>query len=271
MFTVATLNLLNDLSRWSLRGPLVVQQLRALSPDLIALQEVALPANNAQWIADRLDGYSVHVTRKTGRSSQHEALAVLSRLPVHEHAALSLIYQNRVAQYVVVEREGALLTFANAHLYVGVRNDVPRIEQVRRILAWLPRQNPLVLCGDFNAMPDSATVHMMRQEFASAYAAVHGCEPDYTYPTPLETGSRLMGVASRLVMRVGGWLQNRADVPFRATVDYVFVGPSVHVHDCHIAFDNPLSGRPRIYPSDHLGLVATLEHGRIDATNRAVE
>ena len=37
--TVATLNILNDASTWQARGHLIVQELRTLAPDLIALQE----------------------------------------------------------------------------------------------------------------------------------------------------------------------------------------------------------------------------------------
>ena len=47
--TVATLNILNDASSWPARR------------QLIALQEVALPANNAQWLADGLGGYTVRL------------------------------------------------------------------------------------------------------------------------------------------------------------------------------------------------------------------
>ena len=42
-----TINLLKDLSQWEARRTLLVQELVALKPDLIALQEVALPQNNA--------------------------------------------------------------------------------------------------------------------------------------------------------------------------------------------------------------------------------
>jgi endonuclease/exonuclease/phosphatase family metal-dependent hydrolase len=40
---VATVNVLNDLSRWGERLPLLVDGLSRASPDLIALQEVTEP------------------------------------------------------------------------------------------------------------------------------------------------------------------------------------------------------------------------------------
>ena len=82
---VVTLNLLNDLTYWRLRAPMIVDELNALQPDLIALQEVVLPDNTAQWIADQLGGYSLHLMPKTGGRGRREGLAILSRLPVEAH------------------------------------------------------------------------------------------------------------------------------------------------------------------------------------------
>lgn len=55
IFKVVTINLLKDLSQWEARRTLLIQGLIALGPDLIALQEVALPQNNSQWIAEALN------------------------------------------------------------------------------------------------------------------------------------------------------------------------------------------------------------------------
>jgi mRNA deadenylase 3'-5' endonuclease subunit Ccr4 len=48
---LVTFNLLNKPSRWHDRRELIVEELKRLQPDVIALQEVALPHNNARWIA----------------------------------------------------------------------------------------------------------------------------------------------------------------------------------------------------------------------------
>lgn len=44
----------------------------------------------------------------------------------------------------------------------------------------------------------------------------------------------------------------------RHAVDYVFVTPAIDVVDCRVAIDRPAATDPRLFPSDHLGLVATL-------------
>ena len=257
--TVATLNILNDVSTWQARGQLIVQELRTLAPDLIALQEVALPANNAQWIADQLSGYTVHLCPKTGSKSEHEALAILSRLPAHDHATLALVHQDRVAQCVTVEHGGQRLTFANVHLYFSLLNDSPRVAQVHRLLAWLPHDAPVILCGDFNALPTRKSIQLMRARFVSAYATAHGHEPEFTFPSPLHRGPGLRHSARSTLLKAIGLAQQRRNAPLRVTVDYIFVDPAIHVQECRIAFHRSDAQNERVYPSDHLGLMAKLE------------
>ncbi len=68
MIRVATINILNDLSRWDARRVLLAAGLHALSPDLIALQGVRDPlgTSTAHWLAGELGGYSVPIRPKTG-------------------------------------------------------------------------------------------------------------------------------------------------------------------------------------------------------------
>ena len=49
--TVATLNVLDDLHLWEHRAPLVLEGFRRHCPDVIALQEVSLQPDTAQWLA----------------------------------------------------------------------------------------------------------------------------------------------------------------------------------------------------------------------------
>ena len=52
---VATLNLFNRMGDWEKRAPLVIEQLEALSPDVIAFQEVDLMLDQGMWIARQLN------------------------------------------------------------------------------------------------------------------------------------------------------------------------------------------------------------------------
>ena len=53
--TVATLNLFNRMGEWERRAPLVIDQLEALSPDIIAFQEVDLMLDQGMWIATQIN------------------------------------------------------------------------------------------------------------------------------------------------------------------------------------------------------------------------
>ena len=83
-FSVITINLLVDLSQWGKRRILMVDQLAAINPDLIAVQEVSLKGNssNAHWLAQELnsrkdeddDLYNLYLLISRRRRSRLETL-----------------------------------------------------------------------------------------------------------------------------------------------------------------------------------------------------
>jgi endonuclease/exonuclease/phosphatase family metal-dependent hydrolase len=255
---VITLNLLNDLTFWSERSPLIVQLLRELSPDLVALQEVALPHNNAAWLANQLDGYTVHLCPASNQRGDKEGLAILSRLSVEKHDSLALSAQNRVAQRVIVPFDGHRWCFMNTHLFWSPMDDPVRQRQVEKILGWIPPHLHAILCGDFNAMPTYRAIRLVKHRLVSAYETLHGKEPEYTFPTPLKRGPGLRHSMRRAALQVIGQVLDQPGPSWRGAVDYIFVNPSIQVLNCQVVFDSPSPADPSIYPSDHLGLFAAL-------------
>jgi endonuclease/exonuclease/phosphatase family metal-dependent hydrolase len=258
--TVVTLNLLRELERWPERRALVVQGLAEQNADLIALQEVALPEDTAQWLADELGGYQVWLCPKTGVRARREAIAILSRLPVEDQATLDLKTQWRVAHYVRVRVAGRPLVFCNGHYFWKPLESEQRVHQVRRLLDWLgalPAEWPVIAVGDFNGTPGSRALQLMRTRFASAHAAQHGREPEWTCPTPLGYAGWAHWVKSYAL----SVLANRRLKLWRGTLDYIFVNAPIRVRACRVILDQPAPHDPTLYPSDHLGLAATLEVG----------
>jgi endonuclease/exonuclease/phosphatase family metal-dependent hydrolase len=45
---------------------------------------------------------------------------------------------------------------------------------------------------------------------------------------------------------------------WHGTLDYIFVDPRVKVLDCTLILDKPVPENPRLYASDHFGLLAVL-------------
>ncbi len=229
---MATLNVRNTADRWPERAPLLVEQLVALDPDVIALQEVRRFPDQARRIArEAARGGPTWETRKaykTGVKRLWEGIAVLSRLPVTGHSRLRLPGQSRVALRTTVETPAGLAVDVYAtHLADG--DEAVRTAQARRLLAWMDqrRDMPQVLVGDFNSRPGSAPVRALTRHLRSAYAVAHGSEPPRT-------------------------------VHGDGVLDYMFVNERVAVLDAWIAFDRPAPADASLLPSDHLGLAATL-------------
>lgn len=274
LIKVLTLNLLNDLSRWDERKNLITQGVNNLQPDLIALQEVKLPLNTAQWLADQLNQgdhkdrpYTAHLCPKAGKGKNHEGIAILSRLPVEGEAHLDLQRQGRVAQYIRLKIQDKRLIFVNTHLYWEPGESTERYKQVERLLEWL-RTTPadtVIVCGDFNGEPEQLSIKRMRKHFASAHHASHGKEPAYTCPTPLKNKRNAIAQLTRTARSIS-WRLNaiwagkakNAASDWRGTLDYIFVNDGVNVKACDVVLNQPAPHDATLYPSDHFGLMAEL-------------
>jgi endonuclease/exonuclease/phosphatase family metal-dependent hydrolase len=260
-----TLNLLNDRSRWIQRRTLIVDQLAALQPDIIALQEVTpAPDNNAHWLADQLGGYDVCYTPFSGNKRDKEGVAILSRLSIQRAEWLNLSTQSRVASLIEISSNTRPVIVATTHLHWWPGEAPERDQQVQQIIDWLTpfkTDRAIIVCGDFNGTPDTRAIRLMRDHFSSAFAVVHGHEPEYTCPTPLAVGSfKTMRDVYRAVRRkILSIAANRTAHPWRGTLDYVFVNQHVRVIDCQVVLNQPASNDAKLYPSDHFGLMAAVE------------
>jgi len=245
---VATLNLRNTSDRWKKRAPLLLDQLAELRPDVIALQEVRVPADQARWIVDRVnarldDGggpYAFFQTNKAGLQGKFEGIAIMSRLPFEEQEWLDLHGGGRVAQRARLRLPGGgPLDVYNTHLHHERDAGELRLAQAQRILDWMAEhpEAPRVLAGDFNALRGEPPIALISNGLRSAYAAVHGREPERTVPTPL---SAEWGTADPHV------------------IDYIFVGDGIEVGNAWLTFDRIDPADPRLCASDHYGLAADI-------------
>jgi endonuclease/exonuclease/phosphatase family metal-dependent hydrolase len=270
-FSLVTINILNDLSLWEARGPLLVDQLAALDADLIAMQEVALQddSSNAHWVADQLNQrredpdkitpYEVFLCPKTGIYAKKEGLAILSRLPVKRHESLDLLTQTRVAQIVSFKVENCDLLLVNGHFFWEPGVSEKRQEQIELVLDFLdtePVDQPIVICGDFNGLPGTPAIERMRQYFDSAHNFIHKQEPEYTSPTPLPHAPKVK------LRQMATWIMGmrpKPDSEWHGTLDYIFVDPRLQTEDCQVVLNQPADDNPEIYPSDHFGLWADIK------------
>lgn len=223
--TIATLNIWNEPhGRWDERAPLVTARIGEIAPDLVTLQEVDQDGDRARLIADAA-GYHVQHLRHRGIKS----LAVLTRRQVREVEDFEL--GDDIALRVRIQGVDVITT--HLHYGPGREGGEVRREQARRLLDWIGDRPRCVLTGDFNATPAGATIGLLKERFASAYEAVHGTEPERTWPTAMAAG--------------------RVPEELWGTLDYVFVSRDLEVLSARVDFDSD-DGRG-VYPSDHMGLV----------------
>ena len=239
---VLTLNLRQDLDRWTERLPLVVEALAGAAADVVALQEVALPISQDRLLASMLNDaglpYAVHTAPKWGDQNP-EAVSLLTLAPARDHAVLELPGEGgRVAQRVVVRTAGGDVTVVNTHLHHEPYDDESvRLPQAEAILAWLESVGLLDRCvvmGDLNATPDSPTLRALRGRLTSLL-------PDGTptFPTPLATGDF---------------------APVQ--IDHVLVGPGLvgpaPLGSALLVADHGHPEDGALWPSDHRGVLADI-------------
>jgi len=246
---VATLNLFNRMGDWERRLPLVVEQLDALAPDVIGLQEVDLGIDQGMEISRAVNKrlgerphYRIKHATSPGVRASIFSIGTLAKPECVEHEMLDLMTFDRIAQRMVYEVDGTRFALVNTHLHHPPEATEERAEQAEYLLAWLDRHEslPTVVLGDFNAYagdPSERTLEVMKSRFRSAYETVHGREPEQTWPTPVNT----------------------YDNSPPGTLDYIFVSSVFTVKDAGLAFDTPSSDGPDLFPSDHIGLFADLE------------
>lgn len=245
--TVATLNLFNKVGRWGERCPLVVEQLIELLPDVIGLQEVDLTIDQGmslcRLVNSRItDGrrYWIYHMARPGRGAHVQAQAVMSRLPADAHEGLDYLSYEGVAQRLRLRLDGgATLDFYNTHLYFPPEAKEERLDQAKRLLAWLDTwsgASAVAVVGDFNAYAGEPTVDLMKSRFVSAHEAAHGREPEKTWPTPVNT----------------------YDPSPPGCLDYIFVS-GARVVEAGLWFDKPHLLDESLFPSDHLGVMAKLD------------
>ncbi|MEX0682259.1 MAG: endonuclease/exonuclease/phosphatase family protein [Dehalococcoidia bacterium] len=245
---VATLNLFNRMGDWESRMPLVIDQLQALAPDVVGFQEVDLMIDQGMEISraiNRRIGDTPHYRIKHATSPGVRAsifgIGTIARVKCVEHEIVDLMTFDRIAQRMVYEVDGTHFAVVNTHLHHPPEEATAREEQIEYLLGWLDHREklPLVVSGDFNSYEGEKTVAIMKGRFRSTHEAIHGREPEKTWPTPVNT------------------LDNSPP----GTLDYIYVSPEFKVVDAGLAFDQPSPENPDLFPSDHLGLFAVLEFG----------
>jgi len=164
-------------------------------PDVIALQELDSGRVRSQGInqANRIAGYlgmKYHFHPVFFHQEGSSGNAILSCYPLEMIKVGILpnqdkrrIYEPRGALWVSLEFQGAKIHIINTHLSIWPRE---RMGQMRELLSkkWIGLQDqndPLILCGDFNAIPGSLVYKEVCKSLKDSQASLAGHRPYHTW------------------------------------------------------------------------------------------
>jgi endonuclease/exonuclease/phosphatase family metal-dependent hydrolase len=149
----------------------IARIIRDQKPDLVALQEVDVKTSRSGGVDEaaelgRLTGMNAVFGKAMDYSGGEYGQAILSRWPIKEHVVHQLPQragrEPRVLLVATVESPNGNIVFATTHLDHEVEE--VRVEQARainQILIKEGKKTPVVLAGDFNAVPESGTMAEM--------------------------------------------------------------------------------------------------------------
>jgi len=281
---VITLNLWGTQPPLDARLALAVRQLAAFAPDVVCLQEVRpLDGRSGRTTADVLAealGMAAHYEVAVawddgapgGLAAGQEGLAVIAR-SIRETRVLALPEPRpadaRILLSAAVDTAGGPIWVHTAHLHYRLDDGVAREHQVLAIdeaIRGMGRDShsaPQILCGDFNATPDSDEIRFLRglttlggrrTHFQDAWLRLH------REPGPGDGPAHGITWSS----------DNRFTRPLRSLdldrrIDYVFVTTRKKdgrgtVHDCRVVLtERDGAGEVAICASDHYGVCADVQ------------
>jgi endonuclease/exonuclease/phosphatase family metal-dependent hydrolase len=254
-----TLNIWN-VGHWRARREEVVAWVRHVDPDVLCLQEVVQlrdGRNQAQWLAEQTGRHWVGAPG----IDFHDGggwfgNAVLSRAPIDAHTvtALPALDANSEERVLLHARTDGLDVFCT-HLNWQYDHGYIREAQVLKVVETVEQHAdatsalPPILCGDFNANPDSneirflcglATLGGRSTYFQDAWRVAGGAGPGFTWDNRNSFAA----------------LEHEPD----GRIDYVFVGwrrdgGAGRVESARVVCDRSLTGA---FASDHFGVLADI-------------
>jgi exonuclease III len=262
---VVTQNLLGHHLDWPRRRAAVTSWFRQLDPDVLTLQEAVVGDNHDQ--VTEIIGDDYHVTHHPLREPNGSGISIASRWPIGTVRELDLQVGPRTAGFRASAQiadihwpydEVPLLLVNHkpswqTHLeYERGRQAVLTASYVEEIVERTGQH--VVLAGDFDAAPESASISFWRGllsldgtsvAYRDAWQLTHGDEQGYTF------------APSMMPLLTESW---RGDVDRR--IDYILIrctggyGPSMRVTRCARTLDRPVDG---VWGSDHFGVTADFD------------
>lgn len=253
---------------WEARRPAIAATLARLDADIVCLQEV-WDDGDVCFAAELAEGLGFHHVygQRLDIAGVTFGNAVLSRWPITGSEVLDLPAppaheEHRTCLRADIAGPRGPLQVFTTHLNWRFDQSATRQDQVRAICAFIAssrpdggRPYPPILCGDFNADPDSDEIRMLNGRAATP-------EPKLVFHDAWEVA----GGASTSSAAGATWSNAnpyaKLDLEPDRRIDYVFVGwPKAggagHPVVCRVEGIDPVDG---VVASDHLAVLAELRY-----------
>ena len=211
------------------RRDALVVELARLRPEVIALQEVTVEH------LDALYGLTEYTVEASESIASGYGVALLSRVPTVRMRELTL--PSSMGRTLLEVELASGVTIATVHLE-SLDEAERRREQLEIIQHRLAHRDPVVLCGDFNLLPDGGEQAAIDASWTDAWVALRPDEPGYTVDTDINS-MRYQIKQKRTQKRIDRVLLRGVTA---ATIDLVGTSP--------IDIDGT-------FVSDHFGLLVT--------------
>ncbi|MDQ3118078.1 MAG: endonuclease/exonuclease/phosphatase family protein [Verrucomicrobiota bacterium] len=173
----------------------IAEVITSLAADVVALQELDLGrvrsagVDQAQLLAAQLGWHPLFEPAMRNGDEQY-GNAIISRYPLTRVRALELpghgswyCREKRIALWARAETEIGPVQIVNTHFALGRAERFLQAKFLAESLGALPPNEPLVLLGDFNSLPGSRSIGVIRNHLRSARALFPSAGPCRTFPT----------------------------------------------------------------------------------------
>ncbi len=157
-----------------------------MSVDVVGLQELdmgrrrsagvdqaGLIAGQLGW--NHLFESAIHVV------DEHYGIAILSRYPLRHRRTIALpgegrwyCREKRVALWAETETPGGPVQIINTHFGLGRSERRTQARHIAELIEAAPREEPLVLLGDFNSRPSSRALQPLRKHLRDLRTTLGG-------------------------------------------------------------------------------------------------
>ncbi len=239
------------------RENLIISEINNSCPDILCLQEVweETDESQAKIIADQL-GYNYIFEKSFEFDGVAFGNAIITKFPINSHHTLMFETEaekdeKRFLLHLSLKYKSETINVICTHLNYKYEHQQVREDQVNQIIEYISKLEqskfPIILCGDFNADPESDEIRKITGltkpvndiVLRDVWKLTNRNDPGYTWSNSND------------------WAKKTLE--YNRRIDYIFLGKPGpnglgHPIECNLVGTE----KNKFFPSDHFGLLAHL-------------